>query len=98
MSGVSSMGGNSMGAGSMGGSQMMQNSPSSGSQSSNSTLKILSARGSAVVDARTNTLIIRETSLRLEEAKKLGTFLYVGIWDDEMTRYYKGNHYPIISL
>ena len=71
MSGVSSMGGNSMGAGSMGGSQMMQNSPSSGSQSSNSTLKILSARGSAVVDARTNTLIIRETSLRLEEAKKL---------------------------
>jgi cytidyltransferase-like protein len=35
---------------------------------------------------------------RLEEAKKLGTFLYVGIWDDEMTRYYKGNHYPILSL
>lgn len=71
MSGVSSMGGNSMGAGSMGGSQMMQNNTSSGSQSSNDTLKILSARGSAVVDARTNTLIIRETSQRLEEAKKL---------------------------
>jgi type IV pilus assembly protein PilQ len=33
--------------------------------------KILSTRGSAVVDARTNTLIIRETSKRLEEAKKL---------------------------
>jgi ethanolamine-phosphate cytidylyltransferase len=27
---------------------------------------------------------------RLEEAKKFGDFLYVGIWDDEMTRYYKG--------
>ena len=35
---------------------------------------------------------------RLEEAKKLGDFLYVGIWDDEMTRYYKGNQYPIVSI
>jgi len=35
---------------------------------------------------------------RLEMAKKLGDFLYVGIWDDEMVRYYKGNQYPIISL
>ena len=35
---------------------------------------------------------------RLEEAKKLGTFLYVGIWDDEMTRFYRGDSYPIISL
>ena len=33
--------------------------------------KILSPRGSAVVDARTNTLIVRETTKRLEEAKKL---------------------------
>ncbi len=33
--------------------------------------KILSSRGSAVVDARTNTLIVRETTKRLEEAKKL---------------------------
>jgi len=31
-------------------------------------------------------------------AKALGDFLYVGIWDDEMVRYYKGEHYPIISL
>lgn len=35
---------------------------------------------------------------RLEAAKKLGDFLYVGIWDDEMTRYYKGQQYPIVSL
>ncbi len=32
---------------------------------------MLSPRGSAVVDARTNTLIVRETTKRLEEAKKL---------------------------
>jgi len=35
---------------------------------------------------------------RLEEAKKFGDFLYVGIWDDEMTRFYKGEVYPILSL
>ncbi len=35
------------------------------------TFKILSARGTAVVDARTNTLIIRETAKRLDDAKKL---------------------------
>ena len=35
---------------------------------------------------------------RLEAAKKFGDFLYVGLWDDEMVRYYKGSHYPIISL
>ncbi|WP_366145448.1 type IV pilus secretin PilQ [Methylovulum sp.] len=33
--------------------------------------KLLSERGSAVVDARTNTLIVRETAKRLEEVKKL---------------------------
>ena len=32
---------------------------------------LLSARGSAVVDARTNTLIVRETAKRLEDIKKL---------------------------
>jgi bifunctional ADP-heptose synthase (sugar kinase/adenylyltransferase) len=32
---------------------------------------------------------------RLEQAKKEGDFLYVGIWDDEMTRFYKGEVYPI---
>jgi len=35
---------------------------------------------------------------RIEEAKKLGGFLYVGIWDDEMTRFYKGDVYPIVSI
>ena len=35
---------------------------------------------------------------RLELAKKEGDFLYVGIWDDDMVSYYKGHHYPIISL
>ena len=35
------------------------------------TFKILSARGTAVVDSRTNTLIIRESTKRLDEAKKL---------------------------
>ena len=35
---------------------------------------------------------------RLELAKKEGDFLYVGIWDDDMVRYYKGNHFPVISL
>ena len=39
--------------------------------SKNDTFKILSARGSAVVDARTNTLIIRETQKRLAEAAQL---------------------------
>lgn len=35
---------------------------------------------------------------RLEEAKKFGDFLYVGIWDDDMTKYYKGPNYPIVSI
>ncbi len=34
-------------------------------------LRVLSPRGSAVVDARTNTLIVRETAKKLDEAKKL---------------------------
>lgn len=35
---------------------------------------------------------------RLQEAKKLGTFLYVGLWDDELTRHYKGSLFPLVSL
>ena len=35
---------------------------------------------------------------RLEQAKLLGDFLYVGIWDDDMVRYYKGEVYPIQAL
>ncbi|MGZ5049614.1 MAG: type IV pilus secretin PilQ [Methylobacter sp.] len=37
----------------------------------NEKLGMLSSRGSAVVDARTNTLIVRETTKRLDEIKKL---------------------------
>ena len=54
-----SQGGNQ--SGNQGGSQVSQNDE----------FRILSSRGSAVVDARTNTLIVRETTKRLEEAKKL---------------------------
>ncbi|MDO9106276.1 MAG: type IV pilus secretin PilQ [Methylovulum sp.] len=37
----------------------------------NERFKLLSSRGSAVVDARTNTLIVRETAKRLEDVKKM---------------------------
>lgn len=37
----------------------------------NEQFKLLSNRGSAVVDARTNTLIVRETAKRLEDVKSL---------------------------
>ncbi|MEQ1560194.1 MAG: type IV pilus secretin PilQ [Methyloglobulus sp.] len=42
-----------------------------GGNNQNDKFRILSDRGSVVVDARTNTLIIRETTKRLDEAKKL---------------------------
>jgi type IV pilus assembly protein PilQ len=42
-----------------------------GKSTENDQFRILSSRGSVVVDARTNTLILRETAKRLEEAKKL---------------------------
>ena len=32
---------------------------------------------------------------RLQAAKAQGTFLYVGLWDDEMIRYYRGSKYPL---
>jgi type IV pilus assembly protein PilQ len=41
------------------------------SANKNSQFNLLSPRGSVVVDARTNTLIIRETTKQLEEIKKL---------------------------
>jgi len=50
-----------------GASQTTSQSGNQGGQ--NDKFKILSSRGSAVVDARTNTLIVRETTMRLEEAK-----------------------------
>lgn len=35
---------------------------------------------------------------RLELAKSMGDFLYVGLWDDEMVRYYRGDMFPMQSL
>lgn len=35
---------------------------------------------------------------RLRLAKEQGDFLYVGLWDDEMTRYYRGEDFPIQTL
>lgn len=35
---------------------------------------------------------------RLSRAKEQGSFLFVGIWDDEMTRYYRGSHYPLQTV
>ncbi len=62
-------------AGSLGGAQ---SSPQGGggaqgasAQGNNDDLRMLSPRGSVVVDARTNTLIVRETTKRLEDIKKL---------------------------
>ncbi len=61
--------GGSQGFNQQGGNQGAGQTSSQGGQSD--AFKILSSRGSAVVDARTNTLIVRETTKRLEEAKKL---------------------------
>ena len=35
---------------------------------------------------------------RLKKAKQQGTFLYVGLWDDDMIRYYRGSKYPLQSV
>ncbi len=60
------------GGGQMQGGQSQTSQGTSGSgNTQNERFRILSSRGSAVVDARTNTLIVRETAKRLEEAKKL---------------------------
>lgn len=48
-----------------------QTNSATGSTSNNDKFRLLSARGSALVDARTNTLIVRETAKRLEEMKQL---------------------------
>ena len=50
--------------------QSSQGAGATGSES-NDKFGLLSVRGSAVVDARTNTLIVRETTKRLEDVKKL---------------------------
>ncbi len=48
-----------------------QTNSANGSTNNNDKFRLLSMRGSALVDARTNTLIIRETAKRLEEMKQL---------------------------
>jgi type IV pilus assembly protein PilQ len=66
-------GSSSSNAGSLGGGQsgQGQNSGAGNSGGGNDQIRMLSPRGSAIVDARTNTLIVRETAKRLEEIKKL---------------------------
>jgi type IV pilus assembly protein PilQ len=51
--------------------QSSQGAAANGSGANNDKFGLLSPRGSAIVDARTNTLIVRETAKRLEEVKKL---------------------------
>jgi len=52
-------------------SQSQNTSGQSATGAANEMFKLLSSRGSAVVDARTNTLIVRETAKRLEDVKKM---------------------------
>ncbi|MGZ5025959.1 MAG: type IV pilus secretin PilQ [Methylobacter sp.] len=60
------------GGGASGGAQASSGGGgSSGGSGGDDKFGLLSARGSAIVDARTNTLIVRETAKRLEEVKKL---------------------------
>jgi len=35
---------------------------------------------------------------RLRKAKEQGDFLYVGIWDDETVRYYRGEQFPLVCM
>ncbi len=71
-SGGSGSSGGAGGSGSAGGANAGQSGgQGSGVNPENDKFRILSSRGSAVVDARTNTLIVRETAKRLDEAKKL---------------------------
>mmetsp|Transcript_25282 Transcript_25282/g.19037 ORF Transcript_25282/g.19037 Transcript_25282/m.19037 type:complete len:135 (+) Transcript_25282:463-867(+) len=34
----------------------------------------------------------------LKKAKAMGTFLYVGLWSDDVVREYKGHNFPIVTL
>jgi len=51
--------------------QASQGAGAKGSETNSDKFGLLSIRGSAVVDNRTNTLIVRETSKRLDDIKKL---------------------------
>lgn len=35
---------------------------------------------------------------RFKQAKAQGDYLYVGIWSDEMVRYYRGDKFPLMCL
>ena len=35
---------------------------------------------------------------RLKAAKAQGTYLYLGLWDDKMISYYRGNRYPLQGM
>ena len=67
--------GSSMGSTSQNMPNQSQNQMGQGNNNSNNNgqdrFKLLSSRGSAVVDARTNTLIVRETAKRLEDVKQM---------------------------
>ena len=34
----------------------------------------------------------------LKKAREQGDYLYVGVWADDMVKFYRGNNYPILSL
>ena len=35
---------------------------------------------------------------RLKAARAQGDYLYLGLWDDNMIKYYRGNQYPLQGL
>ena len=35
---------------------------------------------------------------RLKAAKEQGNYLYVGLWDDQLIKYYRGSQYPLQGL
>lgn len=35
---------------------------------------------------------------RIKKAKEQGDFLYIGLWSDEMIRYYRGQKYPLLCM
>ncbi len=70
--GSSGAGGGSSGAGNSGMDQMNQGNSQNGQQD---VYRLLSQRGSAVVDGRTNTLIVKDTNDKLLEIRKLVNLL-----------------------
>jgi type IV pilus assembly protein PilQ len=66
----SNLGGNIVGG--LGGGSIDQ-------QAQNDKLNLISVRGTAVVDSRTNTLIVRETARRLQDIKKMISILDVPV-------------------